>query len=108
MICLSRAIWSLVFLFSSLAMASDPAMAKSGDGDNLCHLLGSLASESASQRDNGTQLHKVMDRFEGKNIPEEVKKIMANIALKVFKSTLTPDDAYITYRESCLKDLSAK
>jgi hypothetical protein len=49
-----------------------------------------------------------MDRFEGKNIPEEVKKIMVNLTLKVFKSTLTPDDAYITYRESCLKDLSAK
>jgi len=96
MICLSRTIWSLVFLFSSLAMASNPAMAKSGDGDNLCHLLGSLASESASQRDGGTQLRRVMDRFKGKNIPEELKKIMVNITLQVFKSILTPDDAHIT------------
>ena len=115
---------TITCFIAALAVAStflNPVLAQSsladaGD-DDVCHQMGSWASQAAVARNRGVPLSDVLDVVRGMannpKLPPGGKTIIAlyierveRVVLAVYGSDMTPNNAYVRYRAECQKLMS--
>jgi hypothetical protein len=107
---------SALLLMSFLAtVAPDRARAQDTQESRLaiaCHVIGSWASRAAINRDNDVPISEMLEIILKSSVnrtysPEMRKFVTAftaqldNLVVEVYQSDLTPNNAYLKYREQC-------
>ena len=90
---------------STIANAQPPK----DDSANLCHDIGKLASLYARKLEREVPLADLFDDIRSEPSPNnEYKQFVESIAMDVYKRHLTPDTAYVEWRNNCEKAKAAK
>lgn len=89
----------------SMALCSSAALAQPDQGSRShdpCHFTGEVASHMARARAMGRTLAEWISSLKQMaDGDKELEKKLEEMAIDVFRSKLSPDDAYLKYRRVC-------